>query len=47
MWDEAEAGGLRVNDATRGFVFNADMGSVIRFLNIGTHISLANKKQNS
>jgi hypothetical protein len=28
--------GLRVSDATRGFVFNADLVSVIRFMDIGT-----------
>jgi hypothetical protein len=28
--------GFRVNDNTRGFVFNADLVSVIRFLDIGT-----------
>jgi hypothetical protein len=28
--------GFRVDDATRGFVFNADLVSVIRFLDIGT-----------
>ncbi len=34
--DAAQAEGFRVNDNTRGFVFNADMVSVIRFLDIGT-----------
>lgn len=34
--DAAQAEGFRVNDATRGFVFNADLVSVIRFLDIGT-----------
>jgi hypothetical protein len=28
--------GLRVGDATRGFVFNADLVSIIRFMDIGT-----------
>lgn len=32
----AQAEGFRVNDNTRGFVFNADLVSVIRFLDIGT-----------
>jgi hypothetical protein len=30
--------GLRVNDATRGFVFNADLVCVIRFMDIGTKV---------
>ena len=34
--DAAGAEGFRVNDKTRGFVFNADLVSVIRFLDIGT-----------
>jgi hypothetical protein len=33
--------GLRVTDATRGFVFNADLVSVIRFMDIGTKMSSA------
>jgi hypothetical protein len=33
--------GLRVNDATRGFVFNADLVSVIRFMDIGTKVAQA------
>ena len=34
--DAALSEGFRVNDNTRGFVFNADLVSVIRFLDIGT-----------
>ena len=34
--DTAQSEGFRVNDGTRGFVFNADLVSVIRFLDIGT-----------
>lgn len=34
--DAAKSEGFRVNDSTRGFVFNADLVSVIRFLDIGT-----------
>lgn len=34
--EAAKSEGFRVNDATRGFVFNADLVSVIRFLDIGT-----------
>jgi hypothetical protein len=33
--------GLRVTDATRGFVFNADLVAVIRFMDIGTQVALA------
>jgi hypothetical protein len=33
--------GFRVTDATRGFVFNADLVSVIRFLDIGTKVAQA------
>ena len=32
----AQAEGFKVDDNTRGFVFNADLVSVIRFLDIGT-----------
>jgi hypothetical protein len=32
----ARSEGLRVGDATRGFVFNADLVCVIRFMDIGT-----------
>ena len=32
----AQSEGFRVNENTRGFVFNADLVSVIRFLDIGT-----------
>lgn len=31
--------GIRVSDATRGFVFNADLVSVIRFMDIGTKVA--------
>jgi hypothetical protein len=34
--EAARSEGFRVNDQTRGFVFNADLVSVIRFLDIGT-----------
>jgi hypothetical protein len=44
MWDEARLAGVRVTASTRGFVFNADMASVIRFLNIGTQINPKNMK---
>jgi hypothetical protein len=35
----ARAEGFRVTDATRGFVFNADLVSVIRFIDIGTKVA--------
>lgn len=35
----AQQEGFRVSDGTRGFVFNGDMVSVIRFLDIGTRPS--------
>ncbi len=31
--------GIRATETTRGFVFNADMVAVIRFLDIGTRPS--------
>jgi hypothetical protein len=34
--EAARSEGFRVNDSTRGFVFNADLVSVTRFLDIGT-----------
>lgn len=39
MRSVAEGEGYRVSDGTRGFVFNADIVSVIRFLDIGTRPS--------
>ena len=39
MRNFAEQEGFRVSDSTRGFVFNADIVSVIRFLDIGTRAS--------
>lgn len=35
----AQAEGVKVSDGSRGFVFNGDMVSVIRFLDIGTRAS--------
>jgi hypothetical protein len=37
--DAARSEGIRANDKTRGFVFNADLVSVIRFLDIGTKVA--------
>ena len=34
--DAAKNEGFRVTDTTRGFVFNADLIAVLRFLDIGT-----------
>jgi len=39
MWMMVQQEGIIVNDNPRGFVFNADLVSVIRFLNIGTRPS--------
>jgi hypothetical protein len=35
----AEQQGFRITDATRGFVFNADVSAVVQFLDIGTRAS--------
>jgi hypothetical protein len=37
--DAAAAEGIQVSESTRGFVFNADLVSVIKFLDIGTRPS--------
>jgi hypothetical protein len=42
MWTPARQAGLMVNSYTRGFVFNADLASVIRFLDIGTRVDFKN-----
>jgi hypothetical protein len=42
MRETARREGFRVNEATRGFVYNADIVSVIRFLDIGTRIDPKN-----
>jgi len=47
MHDAARESGLHVGAGTRGFVFNADIDSVIRSLDIGTRVGVANKKQTS
>ena len=39
IWTMVQEEGIIVNDNPRGFVFNADLVSVIRFLNIGTRPS--------
>jgi hypothetical protein len=44
MWPAAVESGLTVGPGTRGFVFNADIDSVIRSLDIGTRVGIANKK---
>jgi hypothetical protein len=35
----AQQQGMRVSEATRGFVFNADATSIVQFLDIGTRAS--------
>jgi hypothetical protein len=42
MWTPARQEGVAVSPATRGFVFNADLASVIRFLDIGTRVDFKN-----
>jgi hypothetical protein len=42
MHGPARQAGYSVTDATRGFVFNADVGSVVRFLDIGTRVDFKN-----
>jgi hypothetical protein len=42
MQETARREGYLVTDKTRGFVFNADLVSVIRFLDIGTRIDTRN-----
>jgi hypothetical protein len=42
MWGPATQAGFAVSAATRGFVFNADLASVIRFLDIGTRVDFKN-----
>jgi hypothetical protein len=39
LMDAARHEGFRVEEGTRGFVFNADLVSVIRFLDIGTRVA--------
>jgi hypothetical protein len=42
MRETARREGFKVTEATRGFVYNADIGSVIRFLDIGTRVDPKN-----
>jgi hypothetical protein len=42
MAASARQAGLAVSPQTRGFVFNADLGSVVRFLDIGTRVDSKN-----
>jgi hypothetical protein len=39
LLDAAQGDGFRAGDGARGFVFNADLVSIIRFLDIGTRVS--------
>ncbi|MBI2804650.1 MAG: VWA domain-containing protein, partial [Planctomycetes bacterium] len=39
MWNEAKKEGHRLSELSRGFAFNADLVSVIKFLDIGTRVS--------
>jgi hypothetical protein len=42
MRDPARQAGVAVTAGTRGFVFNADLASVVRFLDIGTRVDFKN-----
>jgi hypothetical protein len=42
MQNSARQAGLMVTPDSRGFVFNADLASVVRFLDIGTRVDLKN-----
>ena len=42
MYAQARQGGFGVSANTRGFVFNADLASVVRFLDIGTRVDFKN-----
>jgi hypothetical protein len=42
MRNSARQAGLTVTADSRGFVFNADLASVVRFLDIGTRVDLKN-----
>jgi hypothetical protein len=45
MWPAAREKGLRPNPYTRGFVFNGDVDSIIRSLDIGTRVDLNRGKR--
>jgi hypothetical protein len=42
MLNSARQAGIGVTPQSRGFVFNADLASVVRFLDIGTRVDLKN-----
>jgi len=42
MYVQARQAGFTVSPNTRGFVFNADLASVVRFLDIGTRVDFKN-----
>jgi hypothetical protein len=44
MLGPARQAGLNVGPQTRGFVFNADLASVVRFLDIGTRVDFKNTR---
>jgi hypothetical protein len=44
MIGPARQAGLNVGPDTRGFVFNADLASVVRFLDIGTRVDFKNTR---
>jgi hypothetical protein len=40
MRDVATSEGINVSESSRGFVFNADMVSIIQFLDVGTRVDV-------
>jgi hypothetical protein len=44
MQASARQAGVKTTDQTRGFVFNADLASVVRFLDIGTRVDVKNTR---
>ncbi|MFO0866008.1 MAG: vWA domain-containing protein [Gemmataceae bacterium] len=44
MLGMAQSEGYAVSESTRGFVFNADLVSLIRFLDIGTRVGVKNQR---
>ena len=44
MWSAAQEAGVYASSYTRGCVFNADLDSVVRALDIGTRVSMGNRR---
>ena len=43
MWSAAQEAGVYASPYTRGCVFNADLESVVRALDIGTRVSMSHR----